>query len=267
MNSDFHIHSSFSGDSDTPMRDMLEQGIRLGLSVMCFTEHYDEDYPIECGEFSLDTDAYHQTLLTLKEKYKDRIEVLFGIELGMQSHLSDIYAAFTKIYPFDYVIASQHLLDHADPYYPSFWANRSGSDVICRYFEETLQNLKIMKDYDTLAHLDYIVRYAGPDRDRYSYRAYADYIDPILRYLIEQGKCLEVNTAGLKYGLGHPNPREDVLQRYRELGGELITIGSDGHKPEHLAYAFDVLPELLTSLGFRYHCIFRQRKAEMVPIA
>ena len=91
-------------------------------------------------------------------------------------------------------------------------------------------------------------------------------IDPVLHCLIEHGKCLEVNTAGLKYGLGETNPAKDVLRRYRELGGELLTIGSDAHAPEHIAYDFPVVCEMLHALGFRYYAVFSQRKREMLRL-
>lgn len=266
MKSDFHLHSEFSGDSDTPMSAMIEKAISLGLETICFTEHLDLDYPDPAEDFSLNTPSYYHTLCELKKRYAPDIEILFGVELGMQHHLGERYDAYAREFPFDYILASQHVLDQADPYYSAFWEGKHPADVICHYFEETLQNLKGMTEYDTLAHLDYIVRYAGKGNTSYDYSEYCDVIDPILHYLIEQGKCLEVNTAGLKYGLGQTNPSTEVLKRYRELGGESITIGSDGHKPEHLAYDFHLLPDLLTSLGFRYHCIFRNRTASYIKI-
>ena len=263
MRCDFHMHSSFSGDSDTPMPAMIERAITLGLDTICFTEHYDEDYPEGEENFSLAVSDYYETLCTLKKQYCSKINICFGIELGMQSHLGSLYTKYVQSWPFDFVIASQHLLDHADPYYPAYWKNKNPSDVIRHYFKETLQNLKSMQgEYDTLAHLDYIVRYAGSGFTSYHYDEYADVIDPILSYLIEQGKCLEVNTAGFKYGLGHPNPCEEVLKRYRQLGGEKITIGSDGHRPEHIAYDFGRLQDLLKHIGFQYYCIFQKRNPE-----
>lgn len=267
MKCDFHIHSSFSGDSDIPMQDMIECAIALNMDTICFTEHYDEDYPSCEEDFSLDTEKYYESFCFFKKQYCSQINLRFGVELGMQSHLGTLYENYVHSFPFDFVIASQHVLDHADPYYPEFWENKKPEDVICRYFEETLNNLKHMKEFDTLAHLDYIVRYAGSTYTTYQYRDYGDVIDPVLRYLIFSGKCLEINTAGFKYGLGHPNPCEAVLKRYRELGGELITIGSDGHRPEHLAYDFHLLPQLLTSLGFRYYCIFQNRKPEYIKLS
>lgn len=262
MKTDFHLHSDFSGDSKTPMVEMIERGILLGLDTMCFTEHFDQDFPSEFGDFSLDICSYYERLSTLKDTYASKIEILFGVELGMQKHLGSYYETYVKQFPFDYVIASQHLVNRIDPYYPVYWKNISAHTGVTQYFEELLDNLKEMKDYDSLGHLDYIVRYVPQNERDYSYEAYAEYIDPILEYLIAQDKCLEVNTAGLKYGLGHPNPEESVLKRYRELGGEKITIGSDAHVPEHLAYDFPLLKEILLNLGFHFYCVFRNRKAE-----
>ena len=100
----------------------------------------------------------------------------------------------------------------------------------------------------------------------YTYRRYADHIDPILHRLIDRGKCLELNTGGLKYGLGEPNPCREVLKRYHDLGGELITVGSDAHAPEHIAYDFATAETILKETGFRYYTVFRERKAKQLPL-
>lgn len=91
-------------------------------------------------------------------------------------------------------------------------------------------------------------------------------IEEILKTLISNGKGIEINTAGFKYGLGHPNPHEKVLKLYHELGGEIITIGSDAHECKHLAYDFEKVPEILKNCGFRYYSEFTGRKAAMVKI-
>ncbi len=266
MISDLHLHSSFSGDSDTPMEDMINEGIKKGLKVMCFTEHLDPDYPPIGIDFSLDIPEYQKNLFYYKNKYADQIELLFGMEFGMQAHLSDTCKALADTHPFDMIIASQHLLNGEDPYYPEVWEGKKASELISSYFQEIDHNIRLMPEFDTLGHLDYIVRYSGEERNQYTYQKYSDYIDPILRYLIESGKSLEVNTAGLKYGCGQPNPNRDILIRYRELGGELITVGSDGHVPEHLAYDFPIIPEFLKNIGLTYHFIYRERTAYPVKL-
>ncbi len=263
---DTHIHSSFSADSSAPMEAMAAQAMALGLKTICFTEHLDLDYPESFDDdgtpllFQVDLPAYFKSVRSLQERFAGKLEILFGLEMGMQAHLADAYAAAAAAWPFDFLIASQHLVNGLDPYETAFWEGKNEEEVYRRYFEELLLNLRQMKDFDTAAHLDYIVRY-GPTQNRhYRYAAYADLIDPILHFLINHDKCLEVNTAGLKYGLGETHPACEVLRRYHELGGRLVTIGSDAHAPQHIAYGYSQAAALLQSTGFSYICLYRGRR-------
>lgn len=263
ITADYHLHSSFSGDSDTPMEEMIKKGIEKGLTHMCFTEHNDFDYPATerdpAGMFELNPDAYLYDFLKLKEKYASQITLCFGVELGMQPHLSRINAAFTKEHDYDFIIASSHLCNGKDPYYPSFYEGRTQYEAYLEYFESILDNLKSFSSFDVYGHLDYVVRY-GPDKDAgYSYEIYRDIIDRILERLISMEKGIEINTAGLAKGLRSTNPCVGVLQRYHELGGEIITTGSDAHEPGQIAYAFDRAADLLKVCGFRYYTTYEKR--------
>ena len=95
---------------------------------------------------------------------------------------------------------------------------------------------------------------------------FLDVIEEILRVLINNGKGIEINTGGFKYGLGHPNPTEDIIRRYRELGGEIITMGADAHVPEYVAYEFDKTAQIIKNCGFKYYTVFKNRKAEFIPL-
>ena len=153
-----------------------------------------------------------------------------------------------------------------DPYFPAYFEGRTEEEGYRRYFESTLERIQAIPDFDVLGHLDYVVRY-GPDKNQnYSYNKYQDLIDPILKNLVETGRGLECNTGGYKYGLGHPNPAEDVLKRYLELGGEIITLGSDAHEPAHLAFDFARAREVLTGIGFRYYAVYSQRIPHFYPL-
>lgn len=133
VTADFHLHSSFSGDSDTPMEQMILEGIELGLTEMCFTEHNDFDYPVTeretAGFFEVNPDAYLYDFLKLREKYRDKITLLFGIELGLQPHLSKRNAAFAKEHDYDFIIGSSHLCHGKDPYYPAFYEGRTQEEA------------------------------------------------------------------------------------------------------------------------------------------
>ena len=268
---DTHLHTSFSSDSETPMEEMILQGIRLGMKTLCFTEHFDPDYPDnpEGLDFLVDFDSYYGTFLSLKEKYNSRIELLHGIEVGVQSQLGPELDSFYQKYGsrFDFIINSCHIVDGMDPYDGIYFQQFPVKDGLRHYFESILTNLKIFPHFQSAGHLDYISRYipgAAPD---FIYNEYQDILDEILLYLIENDKALEINTAGWKSGLTWPNPHIDILKRYRELGGTLITIGSDAHKPEHMAYDFGKLPELLRSVGFESCVIYRKQQAFCIPIS
>lgn len=268
--SDTHLHSFFSSDSNTPMENMIKQGISLGLHTLCFTEHYDYDYPIADDglDFQLDFDAYYNMFLKMKKKYASQIELLHGIELGVQKHagtvLINLYSKIGGRY--DFIINSCHLVDGIDPYEKSFFASMTPSEGIRRYFENILDNIKVYPYFQTAGHLDYICRYIPAPRPDFYYEDYADILDTILQYLIDNEKGLEVNTAGLKHGLPWPNPHIEILKRYRALGGEIITIGSDAHLPEDMAYAFDKLPDMLAAIGFRYYTLYKKQRPIFIPI-
>lgn len=266
MISDFHLHTEFSGDSDTPVRDQIERAIALGMKEICITDHHDFDAAFTDIDFTLDINAYLPYMKQIQEEYKNRIRVGIGIELGLQSHLKEYLNQLIREYSFDFIIGSSHFVDCMDPYFPEFFSKRTEQEAYERFFEVSLQRVRDLDCYDSYGHLDYVVRY-GPNKNRfYQYGTYQEYLDPILRTLIEKGKALECNTGGYKYNLGHPNPSEDILKRYRELGGELLTIGSDAHAPQHVGYGFERAKEVLEQCGFRYYTVFRKRKPEFLPL-
>lgn len=259
---DYHVHSVFSTDSNTPMEHMIEKALQLGLKRLCFTDHMDYDYP-NPSEFIFDPEVYFDQIQLLRERYKDKIEVLAGIELGLQPHLSERLSNLTRQYSFDFIIGSSHVVDHWDPYYPEYWENRSNEDGIRRYYESIIENCKAYQGFHVYGHLDYIIRYVPTTTSKSTSNSYSDYaelLDEVLKTIISYGKGIEINTAGLKYGLDYAHPIPDVLKRYKELGGELITIGSDAHKPEHLCYDFHVIPSYLKELGFQYYANFVEGK-------
>lgn len=263
---DQHMHCNFSGDSDALPEDMIKAGIAHGLSGICFTDHLDYDYPEEPNIFLLDFDNYFKVLSDLREKYTDKISVNIGIELGLQTQAAGQNLAVAEKYPFDFIIGSSHVVNHMDPYYPEFFAGRDEDAAYMEYFESVLENINSGVDFDVYGHIDYVVRY-GPNKNAfYTYEKFKDIIDEILTQLISKGKGIEVNTGGFKYGLGHPNPTEDIIKRYRELGGEIITMGADAHVPEYVAYEFDKTAQIIKNCGFKYYTVFKNRKAEFIPL-
>lgn len=260
IRADYHVHTDFSSDSTSPMEDMVKHAISLGLDRVCFTDHMDYDFPEQYElRFVFDMDEYWKQLIEMQAKYP-QIKILKGIECGMQAGLGKRYEELISSYDFDFVINSCHVLYQMDPYYPEFWEHRSETEGITAYFETILANIKEFQNFDVCGHIDYIVRYAPSKPEHINLRDYWELIDEILKTVIQMGKGIEANTSGYKYGLGRPHPSEDILRRYLELGGEILTVGSDGHQPIHMAYDFDKACELLKHIGFRYYTVFEKRK-------
>jgi histidinol-phosphatase (PHP family) len=268
ITADYHIHSSFSGDSDAPMEDVIQQGIALGFDRLCFTEHMDMNFPVSEGTpkdyFLLDTDTYRDHLLAMREKYAGKIKVLFGVELGTSLDLLPELNSYVNKYPFDFVIASSHLANGKDPYQDYFFAGRSDHEALLEYFTAIRDNLLKFNDFEVHGHLDYAVRKS--QARGYDYAEYADIFEDILTRLVNNGKGLEINTGSLRYGMAETHPCRAVLRRYRELGGEIITIGSDAHNAKNVAYRFDKAAAALDECGFRYYTVFEGRKAEFVRL-
>lgn len=270
IQADMHMHTWFSTDSEACPRDMADEAVRKGLKTICFTDHFDKD-DLEWGEEGIfDVDAYFVEMQKLQEEYAGKLNIRIGIELGLRTYLKDYYEELTKKYPFDFVIGSVHNVPYkkdaegnilyTDPAAEKLFTDRTDKEAYCLMMETTLENVRTSDCFQTLGHLDYVVRYGKSREKEYSYTDYADIIDEILKLLIEKEKGLEVNSAGLKYGLPFAHPHPDVLKHYRELGGEIITIGADAHKPEHIAYDFAKAEEILKSCGFKYYTEFFEQK-------
>lgn len=270
IQADMHMHTWFSTDSEACPRDMADEAVRKGLKTICFTDHFDKD-DLEWGEEGIfDVDAYFVEMQKLQEEYAGKLNIRIGIELGLRTYLKDYYEELTKKYPFDFVIGSVHNVPYkkdaegnilyTDPAAEKLFTDRTDKEAYRLMMETTLENVRTSDCFQALGHLDYVVRYGKLREKEYSYTDYADIIDEILKLLIEKEKGLEVNSAGLKYGLPFAHPHPDVLKRYRELGGEIITIGADAHKPEHIAYDFAKAEEILKSCGFKYYTEFFEQK-------
>ncbi len=260
IKADCHSHSDFSGDCEVAMTDMVDAAIDKKLEYLALTEHHDLDFPQCDYDFELDIDSYFPYIADLKAKYQDRIIILIGIELGMQTHLHDTLSELVKSRGYDFILASSHLIVGQDPYDANYFNTRGREDGYREYFRYALEQVENFDDFDAYGHLDYVIRYWLEDNKKFEYAEFQDVLDPLLKAIIKKDKSIEVNTSGYKYGLDQPHPSYGILERYYELGGRNITIGSDAHKPEELKRAFDQVEERLKMIGFDGYLVYVQRK-------
>ncbi len=262
MLSDFHLHSHFSGDCQVPIHEMIQSAIDKGVNRLCFTDHHDLDFPHPTINFELDLESYYTYFKEAKGQYQDKIQLLMGIELGMQPHLHSTLSQIVKTYPFDFIIASNHLSHGIDVYDKIYFEERSQYKGYLEYFEDMLENVKGYTDYDVYGHLDYVIRYGDFANKKLAYKDFKELLDEILRVIIHSGKGIEVNTSGYKYGLENPHPSLEIIQHYKDLGGQIITLGSDAHMPGNICSNFERAKDLLRGVGFKYVCTFVERQAE-----
>ncbi len=261
---DCHMHCSFSGDSETPPKEMIERALELKLRGICFTDHLDLEYKQSPHLFDLDLPAYEKTMRSLIQEYSSSdFTVYKGLELGMKPGLSNTHKKILSENEFDFVIGSVHVIDDMDPYYPDYYDFKTPKEAYEGYFRCVKDNLSAFSDIDSLGHLDYVHRYGirhyGKKEGELSYDDFSEIIDDILSFIIKKDIALEVNTGSFRNDMTEPNPSYRIISRYRELGGKIITLGSDAHNPTTIADHFEKVAERLKTIGFKTYLVYEKR--------
>lgn len=279
---DCHTHTQFSVDSDADIIQMIERAKELRLSAYAITDHCEcnfwypkEHYSAEEAVFSHDYFNYSRdfessvsAVTALKEKYAD-FDLICGIEMGQA--MLDIEAAEKIVSDprLDFVIASVHQIRNEQDFYYINYDNMTMDeiyDLLERYFAEVYELCKWGK-FDVLGHLTYCIRYmkmrngVNPDLSRFD-----EMIAESFRELARKGRGIEINTSGIRQKCGHTFPSLKYVRLFRDLGGEVISVGSDAHTVEDLGANIADGAEMAKSAGFSHLCYFKERKPHFVAI-
>jgi len=260
ISSDYHIHTLFSPDSSENIEDIIKTAISLNFKEIAITDHVDFLYPGLEFQHDIDIAKYVSIIEELAQLYKDKIKVRLGLELGLRPDVKDKSTDITLAHNFDFIIGSTHDYFGQDWYYPEVYKTKSKKEIYNLYFEHMLDIVNTCDCFDVLGHIDYIERYARYEDKTLRYSDYADIIDTILQKAIQKGKGIEINSSGYAYGLNHPHPQKEIIQKYVELGGEIITIGSDSHTKARIGANFDIIYDMIQSIGIKYLANFEKRK-------
>ena len=272
MTADYHVHSAFSFDCKVPMEVQIERAIGIGLDEICFTDHvdygvrkdWDEPGPVEewngKPNRNVNYPRYFAELAGMQERYGDRITIRRGLELGVQRHtIRQTEELCEHCGELDFTLLSVHQVGDREIYLPEYIADRPQGKYNLDYYEELLAVARGFDRYSVLAHLDVMRRYdpAG----EYPFEKTRDAVAEILRTVIQKGKGIELNTASWRYQLEDIQPRREILRLYRDLGGEILTIGSDAHRVEQIGDSFDKARAILRDeLGFRHFCTYEHMR-------
>lgn len=270
MFADYHVHTEFSDDSVYPMEDVIRDAVGMGMDEICFTDHV--DYGIKPDWDSgteiryrdgnpvanVDYPKYMEKIRRMQKQYEGKINIRTGLEFGIQMHTIPRFEALSARYPMDFIILSVHQVDDRELWTQDFQRGRTQREYNERYYEEMLSLVKNYKNYCVLGHMDLIRRY--DEAGIYAFEKVRSLIEDILKIVIADGRGIEINTSTHRYGLKDTMPSEEILSLYRSLGGEIITIGSDSHKPEHLGAYIRETKELLKQKGFKQFCTYEKMK-------
>ena len=250
------MHSKISFDTESEPMDMVRAAEAAGLKEICFTDHYDHNDKIECHHDIFTLEDYNRVY---SDVTSDSVKIRRGVEMGLTLWNKELADRFITEGDFDFVIGSIHYTDAGDPYFPEFWEGMDFDGAIDRYMQRTLDCVRLHDNFDVLGHLTYVCKSEhNPAKRTVTYREIADIADEIMKCLVAKGKGMEINTSGVDRA-GDYLPSADFLRRFREFGGEIVTIGSDAHDGsrvgQYSAEAMAIAGEI-----FGHICTFEKRQ-------
>ena len=268
---DMHTHSDNSFDAKSSVDEMCLVAIERGLYALAITDHceapfirFGHDCEFGCFDELIPTSFADAT--AAREKYRGKLKVLRGLELGEPLHDPEQTEKALAYADFDFILASIHNLKNMQDFY---YMNYSGVDVdalLDKYFGELIDTAGF-PHFDSLSHLTYPLRYiiAGtgkmPDLS-----VHAEKIDEIFNVLIKNNKALEINVSGLFKEMGCTLPDLPLVKRYKELGGKLITIGTDAHSADMVGKGIEQGIEVAKAAGFTQYAIYEKHQPIMIDL-
>lgn len=255
---DFHLHTHVSFDGRDTACNMALAAVKAGLKEICFTDHMDydplnpdHDLHFDIADYNREYDGLEIPSLTIRR----------GFEFGMLPDNAEQFAIDASRRDWDFIIGSVHFVDGLDVYYPQFWEGKTPYHAILQSFEETLTCVRNHNDFDVLGHLTYLGKCrANPEKKAIVYEAYREVTDEIFKVLIAKGKGIECNTSGLER-CNALLPDVQYLRRFKELGGQIVTVGSDAHHADRVGQYCRETVELVKDI-FGYVCTFAGRKPQ-----
>ena len=258
---DYHMHTKSSFDSTAEPADMAKAAKNAGLSEICLTNHVDINHVFPKGSFPFDLNEIAADYASVKEGV-DGVTVKYGVELGVETCTAAEYEQLLDKLDFDFIICSQHFVNGIDPFFgDEYFSGKTLREAFVQHLLANLEVLRRFKRYSVVGHLGYPAKYCKDTPTVIGMSDYGDIIDEILKTVIADGKGIEVNTSGIAI-TGEPMAAYSVVARFLELGGEIVTMGSDSHDPSRVGDRFHEVRERLLSIGLKYVCTFSQMNPE-----
>jgi histidinol-phosphatase (PHP family) len=248
------------------MADMCRRALALGIREIAFTEHFDPMPSDICYDFYNATDYFEKLAAARQEFEPQGLRLRAGVELGEHHRFADVQRPVLAAWPYDFALGSLHWVGEDLIFEDSYFRAHQPREIAEAYFTELLALVRF-GGFDVLSHADVLKRVAYQVYGKFDIADWEDLVRPVWQACIEQGIGIEINTTGLRLAVNEVHPGPAALRWYREMGGEILTIGSDGHRPDHVGFGLPTALDLARAAGFTRIASFERRKvAQWVEI-
>lgn len=262
---DYHVHSQFSIDCDTPMEDSCRAAIAAGVTEIAFTDHIDHE-PDDPGFGYYRADDYFRAIDHARARFGDRLTVLAGAEVDFNERTASQVERFLGQHSYDFVIGSVHYGDEGVIIFPDYFASRTSEDVFTGYLRQIALAVGTGW-FDTIGHLDLPKRYAPRGHRNYDPLLYRELLEPVFASMVAKEVAFEINTSGLRQAPKTSMPGPAIVRWYVEAGGKLITTGTDSHLAKTVGAGLPLTLDMLEVCGIEHVAAFKGRRRRLVPLA
>lgn len=261
---DMHTHSDNSFDGNHSCILLCEGVVENGGTGIAITDHCDID-AVDYDFRAFATNQYVQTYAA-KKAFEGVISVFQGIELGQGIYRKEKSFELMNDFNYDFVLGSIHNLENMQDFYFLDYKEYDIDDLLKRYFQAELE-LAQWNQTDSLAHLTYPLRYIiAREHIDVDITEYYDIIDAIFETLIKNGKALELNVSGLFMDMKDTLPNKSLIQRFHDMGGKYVTVGTDSHYYNKVCIGIDKGLDILQECGYSCFTVFKNREPFLIPI-
>ncbi len=262
---DYHVHSTFSSDGHNTIAELCQSAMNKGISEIAVTDHFEPSTSNEYCSF-YNQKGYWEYMTKARKTFKGELKIKLGVELGQPHLFPEVSRAILEDFPYDYVLASAHKLPEGMDVSEIDYSQIS-EEELCSMYLKQLKELIYWNNFDCIGHLDLIKRYsAAVYKKNITLACQYELLKEVLKLAIHCGKGIEINTSGLRQAPKETMPGLDVVKLYRDLGGEILTTGSDSHFADDVGKGLIEATELARAAGFRYITVFNGRKPEWINI-
>ncbi|MEP0764639.1 MAG: histidinol-phosphatase HisJ family protein [Chloroflexota bacterium] len=263
---DYHVHTEASCDCRATMAEMCRSAVQRGIAEIAFTDHFDPKPEDLCYGYYR-PERYFAALEAARREFAPQgLTIRAGVELGEYHLFHTDMAPVLAAWPYDFVLGSLHWVGDQIVFDEGYFRANGPHDSFARYFTE-LERLARFGGFDVLSHPDVVKRVGYGAVGGFDIRQWEDLVRPVWRACIENGIGIEINTSSLRSGVGEVHPGPESLRWYREMGGEILTTGSDSHRPGHVGAGLEVALDVARAAGFTRLASFEGRRiAGWMPI-